>query len=122
MEDKITAQLLENNIENGIGALVQESYGTAKEKGWHEESRPFGEIIALIHSELSEALEEYRAGRGNHYIHESGKPEGIAVELADAVIRIADAAGELGLDLPAAILAKLKYNRTRPYRHGGKVI
>lgn len=121
MEDKITKQLFANNVANGIEALVGESYGTAKEKGWHETKRPFGEIVALIHSELSEALEEYRAGRGNFYLGPTGKPEGIAVEFADAIIRIADAAGELGLDLPGAILAKLEYNRTRPYRHGGKI-
>jgi hypothetical protein len=111
----------ENAIISGISELVEKSYGTAREKGWHESERPFGEIVALIHSELSEALEEYRAGRGNFYLGTNGKPEGIAVEFADAIIRIADAAGELGLDLPGAILAKLEYNRTRPYRHGGKI-
>lgn len=118
MEDKITRP---DVLVGGIKYLVDESYGTAKEKGWHESPRPFGEIVALIHSELSEALEEHRAGRGNFYLGSGGKPEGIAVEFADAIIRIADAAGELGLDLAGAVLAKLEYNRTRPYRHGGKV-
>lgn len=47
-----------------------------------------------------------------------GKPEGIAVELADAVIRIADLCGALGIDLEEVIAKKMGYNESRPYRHG----
>ena len=50
----------------------------------------------------------------------NGKPEGVASELADTVIRIADMCGALGIDLEAAIVAKVAYNAGRPYRHGGK--
>lgn len=46
------------------------------------------------------------------------KPEGVAVELADAVIRIADLCGHLGIDLEAAIDLKMAYNETRPFKHG----
>ena len=46
------------------------------------------------------------------------KPEGVAVELADAVIRIADLCGHLGIDLEAAIALKMDYNETRPFKHG----
>ena len=46
------------------------------------------------------------------------KPEGVAVELADAVIRIADLCGHLGIDLDAVIAEKMAYNADRPYKHG----
>jgi NTP pyrophosphatase (non-canonical NTP hydrolase) len=76
----------------------------------------------LIVSELSEALEEYRA---HHEINEiyyvNGKAEGVPVELADAVIRILDACGQYGVDLEAVIREKHAYNLTRPYKHGKRV-
>jgi NTP pyrophosphatase (non-canonical NTP hydrolase) len=73
----------------------------------------------LVVSELSEAVEEYRNRKPVYYVV-NGKPEGIIVELADAVIRIADIAEILRFDLEDAILAKMDYNDKRPYRHGEK--
>lgn len=66
--------------------------------------------IALAHSELSEALEGHRKGLKDDHL--SDRPM-IEVELADAVIRIADLAGALGLDLGGAIAAKMAYNAER---------
>lgn len=111
-----------------IEQLVSESYGTAVEKGWWDgltilDAKVIPEKIALMHSELSEALEEYRKlGEQSFadYEGEKGKPEGFAVELADCIIRIADLAGHFKLNLVAALRNKLAYNKTRPYRHGGK--
>ena len=183
-----------------LADLQKEAHAIARDHGWWDEERTFGDLIALVHSELSEALEWYR----EHGLEPFGlypyidkpyddpppKPEGVASELADVVIRVADMAewyevdfptnsensavwhikntgafgdwiaechssvsevlatfkrfpanpeiidGSLwgllghvfsmaahyGIDLDAAIEAKMKYNRTRSYRHGGKAL
>lgn len=112
--------------------------------GWWDEERSFGDIVALCHSELSEALEEYRSGRpmewkacslwgGScdkeecpHFKTNSctcgnmNKPEGIAVEMADCLIRILDWCGKEGVDIDRIVQEKMAYNETRAYRHGGK--
>lgn len=164
--------------------LIKEIHENAVAHGWWVGERDTAEIYALIHSELSEALEEYRSGKEMIY-YVDGKPEGIAVELADAVIRILDYVAQRGffigpemymeqiringekqtlprlivechesitmarvydeenmnpmahfakvkaniseylsdngLDLYEIIRIKHEYNKTRPYRHGGKI-
>ena len=202
-----------------LSELQREAHAIAKEHGWWDEPRSFGDLIALVHSELSEALEAYREreleaytppddvigqpgklgttrqphpfpGVGGYVnVKVSTKPEGVAYELADVVIRVADMAefyrvrspwqsepykpashrdmsfGEwittchsaldtvwgdacvydvpsratdtslwhflntvqamaahYGIDLDAAIEAKMEYNKSRPYRHGGKAL
>lgn len=98
----------------------------SRRKGWYDsEPRNIPEMIALIHSEASEALEEWRnqGERENwthYYNHGSSKPEGFGIELADIVIRVLDLAEYLGIDLMTMIRYKHGYNRLRPYRHGGK--
>ena len=54
------------------------------------------------------------------YPGKDGKPEGIAVELADAMIRILDYCAYSGIDIEEALKLKHAYNKGRPYRHGGK--
>lgn len=108
-------------LDSSINQLVHQAYQNAIDKGWYEEPRSFGDRIALMHSELSEALEEYRDGQSfTHVYFEGDKPCGIPIELADVMIRIFDACGYLGIDLEHAIRLKMKYNATRPQRHGGK--
>lgn len=112
----------------------REAHAIAVEKGWWDQERNIGEVVALIHSEISEALEEYRKygpdgikalrwvpvmTNDARYAGLS-KPEGFFVELADAVIRIADLFERYGVSMEDVIRAKMAYNRTRPYRHGGK--
>lgn len=197
--------------------LAKEAHKISKEHGWWDKEPTFGSLISLMHSELSEALEELRAGRGMVWYactegtpehpcapkdiydcemsgqeascaYRSAKPEGIAVELADCIIRILDWAGHEevdvdyyiktmeenrchesvidedfgdfiavchsilsnayakedkleismllcleivyimdwakheGVDMDAIIREKMEYNKTRPYRHGGKIL
>lgn len=187
--------------------LEKEAHKISKEHGWWDKEPTFGSLIALMHSELSEALEEFRAGNrvrpgqptpmkyysGRGYVATDvteccKKPEGIAVELADCIIRILDWAGRKevdvdyyiktmkenryhesvidddfgdfisvchsvlsnayvqedeirrnmclcleivyimdwakheGVDMDAIIREKMEYNKTRPYRHGGKIL
>lgn len=97
--------------------MQMDIHACAVEKGWWREERNFGEMIALCHSELSEALEAWR--RGSTWNTVDGKPEGWVPELADCMIRILDIAESREVDMEAAILEKMKYNWTRPYRHGG---
>ena len=109
------------DLPNTITSLVHEAHENAISKGWYDEPRTFGDMIALIHSELSEALEDYRIGHNpNKVWYEGKKPCGIPIELADACIRIFDMCGYFGIDLEKAIREKMAYNATRPQRHGGK--
>lgn len=107
-----------------INELVNNVHENAINKGWWDEPRKFGELIALVHSELSEALEDYRNGFriDEIYYGDGKKPCGIPIELADVIIRITDLCGYYNIDLEKAIKEKIEYNKTRPYRHGGKVI
>lgn len=80
--------------------------------------------IALIHSELSEALEEHRNGHPAHelYFGLDGKPEGVPAEMADVLIRVFDFCGALNIDIEAAVEGKMEYNKGRTFMHGGKLL
>lgn len=93
-----------------------------KEKGWYDVERTFGDDIALIHSEASEALEEFRNGRLATVRDEDGKPVGVPSELADLIIRVLDLAERMKINIEEEITWKINYNMDRPYRHGGKLL
>jgi len=115
-----------NNKSTSINEIAYRIHQTAVDHGWYDDpqtseriERNIPETIALMHSELSEALEEYRNNKPEVYII-NGKPEGIAVELIDCVIRIFDSLVEWGVDVEDVLKLKMSYNENRPYRHGGK--
>jgi len=102
-------------IEMGVAYLCDLSHVLACRAGWwdgRDVNRPldFGACIALIHSEVSEALEGGRKGLDD--AHLPHRPS-VEVEFADAIIRICDTACAMQLDLGGAILEKLAYNVTR---------
>jgi len=97
-----------------ITSLVDECHAIAVQHGFWDSDRNDGELIALMHSELSEALEVMR---------ETGiefDKEKVGEELADCVIRIFDFCGGRNIDLQKILYQKIEVNKKRAYRHGKK--
>jgi NTP pyrophosphatase (non-canonical NTP hydrolase) len=107
------------SFRNELNIKAAEIYGMAKQKGWHDDPRSDLEVHMLIVSEVAEATEAVRNG-ALHFYMDGAKPEGQAVELADAIIRILDFAGSKAWDIGGIIEKKIAYNATRPYKHGKK--
>ena len=104
-----------------IQAFISKQYSAyqcSKAHGFHEEPKNFGEVIALMHSELSEALEAYR--HGNPASDHISNFTGVEEEFADVIIRIMDTAHHFNFKVAEAVIAKMMFNECRPYRHGGK--
>ena len=99
--DELALEIRDVNRGNGWAVLQPEEWGeTYKVPG----------IIALIHSEASEALEAFRKDDADNFLE----------ELADVLIRVLDCAGGLTDDFDGIVKTKINKNRHRPHRHGGK--
>lgn len=101
---------------------VQErAFSMSSAKGFWGDNPDIPGKLMLICCEVAEAMEEYRkpgVSLSETYYGENGKPEGFGVELADVVIRVADLAEKLNIDLSALVQEKMDFNATRPFKHG----
>lgn len=110
---------MEANFRAYWNEMAKSVHQTAIDKGWWDDPRNDGEMVALMHSELSEALEGLRAGNPpDDKVPEFSSAE---AELADVVIRIMDMSKARGWDVAGALIAKAAMNRTREHKHGGKL-
>lgn len=107
---------LDQEFIQSIQRLQTRAFENAKAKGFCDSERNDGEVLMLIVSELAEALEALR--KGNPPDDKLPQHSNFVVELADAFIRILNYAGEKNLNLAEAVLDKMKYNESRPYKHG----
>jgi len=132
-----------------INELSKEIHSNNKAKGFYDSERNIGEMLALIHSEVSEALECDRHNKyysncveeqkwfidgmaDKNYGHtfnddsffkeqfENRVKNSFEDELADIMIRVMDLAAFKGVNLESHIKAKMRYNALRPHKHGKK--
>jgi NTP pyrophosphatase (non-canonical NTP hydrolase) len=108
---------MKNEHVNAINELSQEIHQANIDAGWwtsldtgEKLERNVGELLCLVHSEVSEAMEGYRKGLMDDKLPHRKMFE---VELADTLIRIFDLAGAHNLDLGGAIAEKREFNKVR---------
>jgi len=107
-----------------LDGMVREVRELNREKGWYDEDRSVGDMVALLHAEVSEMLEAYRENKLEPWFAGEGltKPEGFKVEAADVFIRLLDMCSRYDIDLWAEFRKKMEFNWARPYKHGGKTL
>lgn len=113
--NQLGTEILAINRANGWNVPVPEDWALPDSTltSWPLQRYKIPTSLCLIHSEVSEALEEFRK---DHRLEQFGE------ELADILIRTIELGAGLGIDLDAAVAAKLEKNRGRGQRHGGRLI
>lgn len=108
--DSIVAVLLDS-----LSARIHE---VSKEKGFHDTDRSLPHTVGMVVTELAEMIEVERAGQAGARSDKIPDHTKLEEEVADAIIRLLDLAGKLGLKVGGAVVAKHAYNQGRPHRHG----
>lgn len=103
---------------NTFNALASDVHANAVKHGFWDTPRNDGEMICLMHSELSEALEGLR--HGNPPSEHIPAFTAVEEEMADCIIRIMDYAQGGEHRVAEAVVAKMAFNSGRPRMHGGK--
>ena len=110
-----------------LNELAKEIHENAIKHGWWDKPK-FHALLTHLHSEVTEIYKEYE---DNHPINETYysedeqgnfKPEGVPSEIADVIILTLSICQHYDIDIEQVINEKMAYNKTRPYKHGGKVI
>lgn len=120
-DDQFNTEAEAEIIKAGIDVLAERAFDNSEKHGFYDGTKfpmtaeTSGSKIALMHSELSEMLEGVRKPGPDKHCPEFSNEE---VELADLFIRGGDYARAKGLRLAEAIIAKMKFNEGRPYKHG----
>lgn len=120
-EDQTIGQsltVLESYFHHSFDMLALRQFAINQQHGFYDKPVEDGTRIALMHSELSEALDGIRHGEPpDDHIPQFTSTE---AEFADVILRIMDMSAHRNLRVAEAVVAKLKYNATRPRMHGGK--
>ena len=107
------------NFVEAFNNFATETHAIARSHGWEAPDQNDGELLCLMHSELSEALEALR--HGNPPSEHIPAFSGVEEELADCLIRIMNYSKNKGYRVAEAAIAKSAFNADRPFKHGGKL-